>query len=76
METVKVLDKGQIVIPAGIRKKYKILPGNHVQLFEYGNLIYIVPPAEDPIGEAMGFLPGVPSLTGELLAERNKDFKQ
>ena len=72
METVKVLNKGQIVIPAGIRKKYKILPGNHVQLFEYGNLIYIVPPAEDPIGEAMGFLPGSPSLTGELLAERNK----
>jgi AbrB family looped-hinge helix DNA binding protein len=76
METVKVLDKGQIVIPAGIRKKYKILPGSHVQLIEYGNLIYIVPPAEDPISEAMGFLPGEPSLSGELLEERNKDFRQ
>jgi len=76
METVKVLDKGQIVIPAGIRKKYKILPGNHVQLFEYGNLIYIVPPAEDPIGEAMGFLPGTPSLSEELVDERDKDFYQ
>lgn len=76
MDTVKVLDKGQIVIPAGIRKKYRILPGNHIQLFEYGDLIYIVPPAEDPVGEAMGFLPGTPSLTGELLEERNKDFHQ
>jgi len=76
METVKVLDKGQIVIPAGIRKKYKILPGSHVQLIEYGNLIYIVPPSEDPVGEAMGFLPNIPSLTIELIEERNKDFQQ
>jgi AbrB family looped-hinge helix DNA binding protein len=76
METVKVIDKGQIVIPAGIRKKYKILPGSHVQLIEYGNLIYIVPPSEDPVGEAMGFLPGIPSLTVELVEERNKDFQQ
>jgi len=71
-----VLDKGQIVIPAGIRKKYKILPGSHIQLIEYGNLIYIVPPSEDPVGEAMGFLPHIPSLTFELVEERNKDFQQ
>ena len=74
METVKVLGKGQIVIPAAIRKKYKIQSGSQIRIFEYGDLIYLVPPCEDPVGEAMGILPGKPSLTHELLDERQKDF--
>ena len=36
MESLKVLNKGQIVIPAAIREKYAIKPGNRVQMFEYG----------------------------------------
>jgi len=48
MNTVRVLTKGQIVIPAAIRKKFNIQPGNALQLFEYGNLIYLVPPVKDP----------------------------
>ena len=43
MEYVKVLNKGQIVIPTSIRKKYAIKPGNKIQMFEYGRLIYIIP---------------------------------
>ena len=74
METVKVLGKGQIVIPAAIRKKYKIQSGSRIRIFEYGDLIYLVPPSEDPVNEAMGILPGKPSLTRELLDERQKDF--
>jgi AbrB family looped-hinge helix DNA binding protein len=31
--SVKVLNKGQIVIPAAIRKKCAIKPGNQVQMF-------------------------------------------
>ena len=56
METVKVLNKGQIVIPAKIRKKYNILPGTHIQIFEYGDLIYLVPQSENPVENAMGLL--------------------
>ncbi|SPD75961.1 Transcriptional regulator, AbrB family [uncultured Desulfobacterium sp.] len=74
METVKVLGKGQIVIPAEIRKKYKIQSGSHIRIFEYGDLIYLVPPSEDPVNEAMGLLPAKPSLARELLEERRKDF--
>jgi len=73
METVKVLTKGQIVIPASLRKKYNIQPGCEIQLFEYGNLIYIVPLPKDPVKEAMGCLPPTPSLSEELLKERRKD---
>jgi len=74
MDTVKVLIKGQVVIPAQMRKKYDIQPGNLLQIFEYGNLIYLVPPAKDPLKEAMGCLPQKPSLSRALLKERKKDF--
>ena len=74
MQSVKVLAKGQIVIPASIRKKYSIQPGSEIKLFEYGNLIYLVPSSEDPIKDAMGFLSPSPSLSENLIKERRKDF--
>ena len=76
MKTVKVLSKGQIVIPAGIRKKFEIIPGTTIQVFEYDNLIYLVPPAKDALKAAMGCLPDRPSLSDELLTERKKDFAE
>ena len=74
METVKVLAKGQVVIPAAVRKKYDIHPGSKLHIFEYGNLIYLVPPSKDAIKDAMGCLPQSPSLSEELLKERRRDF--
>ncbi len=41
MQFVKDLTKGQVVIPVSIRKKYSIHPGCEIQIFEYGNLIYV-----------------------------------
>jgi AbrB family looped-hinge helix DNA binding protein len=76
MNTVKVLSKGQIVIPAGIRKKYEIKPGSTIQVFEYDHLIYLVPPSADALKAAMGCLPDRPSLSDELLTERKKDFAE
>ena len=76
MQCVKVLAKGQVVIPVSIRKKYGIQPGSKMQVFEYGNIIYLVPPSKDPIEQAMGCLPLTPSLSEELLKERKKDFLQ
>ena len=75
MELVKVLNKGQIVIPAALRKKYAIRPGNQVQIFEYGRLIYIVPHTDDPVHDAKGCLPAKPSLSEELLADRQSERK-
>lgn len=76
MQCVKVLAKGQVVIPVSIRKKYGIQPGSKMQVFEYGNIIYLVPPSKDPIEQAMGCLLLTPSLSEELLKERKKDFLQ
>jgi AbrB family looped-hinge helix DNA binding protein len=57
MATVKTLSKGQIVIPAEIRKRYRIEPGTRIQIMEHGGIIYLVPPVEDPIRAACGLLP-------------------
>jgi len=76
METIKVLAKGQIVIPASMRKKYGIAPGDKITIFEYDNLIYLSPASKDPVKEAMGCLSMTPSLSEELLKERRKDFAE
>jgi AbrB family looped-hinge helix DNA binding protein len=75
MAIVKTLSKGQIVIPAGIRKRYHIEPGTEMQIMEYGGIIYLIPPVEDPITSASGILPSKPSLSERLLRERKREFK-
>lgn len=75
MSIVKTLAKGQIVIPAEIRKKYHIEPGTEMQIMEYGGIIYLVPPVEDPIKAACGILPPNPSLSEKLLKERKGEFR-
>lgn len=75
MATVKTLSKGQIVIPADMRKKYRIGPGTKMQIMEYGGIIYLIPPVEDPIKAACGILPSKPSLSEKLLKERKGEFK-
>ncbi|MHB8846686.1 MAG: AbrB/MazE/SpoVT family DNA-binding domain-containing protein [Nitrospirota bacterium] len=75
MSTVKTLAKGQIVIPAELRKKYHIEPGTELKIMEYNGIIYLVPPVADPIKAAQGSLPSRPSLSGQLLRERRSDYK-
>ena len=75
MATVKTLSKGQIMIPAEIRKRYHIQPGTELQVMEYGGIIYLIPPVEDPIKAACGLLPSKSSLAGKLLKERKGEFK-
>lgn len=74
MATVKTLAKGQVVIPAKLRKKYNITPGSELELLEYGGVIHLIPPVADPIKAAAGCLPKKPSLAKKLLKERKKDF--
>jgi AbrB family looped-hinge helix DNA binding protein len=75
MATVKTLAKGQIVIPADLRKKYHIEPGKELHLMEYGDVMYLIPPADDPIKAATGILPERPSLSQKLLEQRRKDAR-
>jgi len=75
MSMVKTLAKGQIVIPVEIRRRYRIEPGTEMQIMEYGGIIYLIPPVENPIKEACGVLPSKPSLSERLLKERKKEFR-
>ena len=75
MGTVKTLSKGQIVIPAELRKKYHIEPGTEMQIMEYSGIIYLIPPVKNPIRAACGLLPSKPSLSDKLLKERKGEFR-
>lgn len=75
MATVRTLSKGQIVIPAEIRRRHHIEPGTEMQIMEYGGIIYLIPPVDDPIKSARGALPAKPSLAGRILKERKDDFR-
>ena len=71
----KISSKGWIVIPADIRKKYGLKPGDEVNVIDYGGVISLVPVRKDPIREGFGMLAGDGSATDYLLKERCKELE-
>jgi AbrB family looped-hinge helix DNA binding protein len=65
-----ISEKGWVVIPAELRRKYALNPGATVQIVDYGGVLALVPTLTDPVREAAGMLKGRKSLTRSLLAER------
>lgn len=65
--------KGQIIIPAVIRKKFHIKSGTQLDILDTEDAIVIFPHLKDPIKESRGIFKGEISLTEELLKERQKD---
>ena len=72
--TAKISTKGQVVIPAELRKRHHLAPGATVQIVEYGDLICLAPVVGEAVEKAWGALPPGPSLAEELLKERSRDF--
>jgi AbrB family looped-hinge helix DNA binding protein len=70
-----ISSKGWIVIPADLRKKYGLKPGDGVHVVDYGGVLMLVPELKDPIKEGLGLLAGGPSLTQDLLEERRRDLE-
>jgi AbrB family looped-hinge helix DNA binding protein len=68
-----VSKKGWIVIPKIYRQKYNLKPGDRVRIVDYGGGLSVVPIPDDPISALRGILAGEPSLTAELLAERQRE---
>ena len=73
MSSARVSAKGWVVIPAPLRKKYHLRPGDQVRIVDYGGGLAIVPGLKDPIEEASGMLQGPTSLVGALLTQRAED---
>jgi AbrB family looped-hinge helix DNA binding protein len=61
------------VIPAEIRARHGIRPGDVVQIVDYAGQIAILPMLEDPIQRGRGMFKGGPSLTKSLREERERD---
>jgi AbrB family looped-hinge helix DNA binding protein len=73
VEEAKILKKGQLVIPVGMRKKLGLKPGDSVTLFDYDGAIHVIPSAKNPVKEAIGILPRRPSLSKKLLKDREPE---
>lgn len=76
MAIVKTTVKGQVVIPAKLRKKYNIVKGVRVNIVDGDGQIIIKPLLTDPIKEARGFLKGKTSILKALLKDREEEAKR
>ena len=70
---VTVSEKGWVVIPADLRRKYNLYPGVEVSVVDYGGVLALVPAMAKPTQEAAGMLKGRKSLTRALLAEHRRE---
>jgi len=73
MEAAYVTTKGQLVIPARIRRKLGIKPGTKVCFVERGGEILFQPVTKEYIRSVCGMLKSTTSVTQELLTDRKKD---
>jgi AbrB family looped-hinge helix DNA binding protein len=76
MIVATISQKGWVVIPAELRKKYGLKPGSRVRMVDYGGGITILPLLDDPVHQAQGMLAGNRSLTAALLAERAEERRR
>lgn len=73
METAYVTSKGQLVVPAKLRRRYGIKPGTKVCFVERENEILFQPVTKEYIRSVCGMLKSAASVTHELLKERARD---
>ncbi len=73
MTILTISNKGWVVIPAELRKKYRLSPGTEVVMVDYGGVLSIVPAYQNPIKQGRGLLKDLPGLTDDLLKERAEE---
>jgi len=73
LTSLTISNKGWVVIPAELRKKYHLTPGTKVAIVDYGGVLSIVPALKDPIKGGRGLLKDLPGLTDDLLKERARE---
>lgn len=73
MEESTITSKGQVVVPAKLRRRYGLKPGTKVYFIERNDEILFQPQTKEFIRSVHGMLASETSVTKELLAERAKD---
>jgi AbrB family looped-hinge helix DNA binding protein len=71
--TIKLSQKGWLVIPVELRKKYGLKPGTEVRVVDYGGVLAIVPDFKDPVRQGAGMLKGEDSLTQAIIEEHRQE---
>lgn len=66
-------EKGWVVIPQELRKRYGLKKGDRVHIIDYGGVISIIPESRAPIDDSIGMLKGKTSLVKELMKSRHLD---
>jgi len=67
--------KGQIVIPAEIRRKYSIEKGTRFKVYEQKNKIIVEPLKRDPVQEGRGMLKTKGRILKALVKDRKREAK-
>jgi AbrB family looped-hinge helix DNA binding protein len=73
MEESTMTSKGQIVVPARLRRRYGLKPGIKVYFIERDEEILFQPVTKEYLKSVHGMLTSETSVTKELLKERAKD---
>jgi AbrB family looped-hinge helix DNA binding protein len=73
MAVVTSTVKGQILIPAPLRKKYKIEKGTRIHIFDDGKRIIIEPIQDDPVLTGRGMLKTRGKVLRSLLSDRKQE---
>ncbi len=72
MVTLRVSTKGQIVIPAEMRKRLGITPGSYVEAKSDGTRVELTPLGDDLVQATYGMFRGLGS-TADLLADHAEE---
>ena len=73
MDSAYVTTKGQLVVPARIRRKYGIKPGTKVYFVEHGDQILFQPVTREFIRSVRGMLRSTDSVGEELVRDRKME---
>jgi AbrB family looped-hinge helix DNA binding protein len=76
MNTSTLSEKGWVVIPQDLRRRYGLKKGDRVHVIDYGGVISIIPAVETPIENSLGLVKGKSSLVKELLKSRRQDAER
>jgi len=76
MAIVKTTGKGQVVIPANLRKKYRIVKGTKVKIEDGDGEIIVKPLLTDPVRNARGMFKKGKSALKALLVDRMEEAKR
>jgi AbrB family looped-hinge helix DNA binding protein len=76
MTIVTTTEKGQVVIPADIRKRHRISKGTKLAIFEKGGEIVLRPLLREPVKDARGFFKEGKSALRALVMDRKEEAKK